>query len=538
MNKAFTFGNTRITVAPLRFGLDPWRDAVVQARNAIVPGIPALRIQFSSTQDAQKPCRDLFAQGIASQGAAMQVISGFYDGILYALREEMRHAGRMEEKPQQFRGTLAAGKSSDLETCLTMAYDRLSHGLFSDALEYFQKAGELSNDNLDVPLQLGFLYLFGADAQDSFINLEEAERFLSVAQKYADAYPERVEPELTDLVIRHLAICLYARASEARRRQSLAEAETKLREADALLTKHRQQLSFIMLHFAARVAALCGDGKRAASIIGDLCDSQWFLLRDSVEDEEFAAVRGELELIRARAKSNPGPLTRRTLDMAAKTRRGIDAADANDDRNQMLKDRKQLRESLTAVEKAIDAMDGTAESAQFRLGAILRDARTVNAHLAGLHVSSSRERLDQLQMELKNVEGVIAQHNVRWSTYIRGPWITLFSVTLAVAVLFGAFRVSKMEFGESIVKRLWPASIPLLIGAGVGSYMAKNEQRKRQSAIAGYTNRSRQLGPMIAAETLAYERWLKLQNETAAQNWEPDTVEVVHSGASAPSLQR
>lgn len=530
MRKTFAFNGTHIAVSPFRFGVDTWNgDAVLEVKDPIVSSLVGLRAGFTSLEAALKPCRDVFPQGIASLGITLQILSCFYDGLVYALREDLRLSGKLDQQPEQFQRAISAGRDLDRELAVLSAYDRLSRMLFSDALAQFQKSAETSKDNPAIHLQLGFIHLFGRDPQYSAIDLGKAEQYLQQCHRYAQAYADKVDPAFRELATRQLALCLYLRASELGRENRMAEGESKLRELDALLRAEEKRLAPITLHFAARIAALLGDNRRAAMLIAAVSDSQWYLLRDSMVDPEFATIKSELERVCAEHKDNPGPQTTRTIDLLNRARRAVATADAYDELKQMGNDRKQLRDSLLQVEKAISALDGTAEMARFQITQVFRDARAIASRAADLQVAKARERREKLEAEAKQIGQVLAERSSMSSRLSGGIWLRFLSISLTLAVLVGVFRLFRMEFGGNHWLALWPSLIPLVVGIVGAAILAHRQAQQSDASLIRYKNRAQQLHPMISGEEETYQRWLKIQNDIAAQNWDPDLIEVVPS---------
>jgi hypothetical protein len=177
----------------------------------------------------------------------------------------------------------------------------LGKKLLSEALECFHLAEKEYRFDFFTQFQLGKLYLYGIDRENSVIDLKKAEHHLRLAVRYGKPEVEQLEEmrKLTAEALLHLSITCYAQAVELRNAGKEKEALEKVKEARGFAreaTEINPQLSEAHYHLA-KYSAVLGDTQQAISSLESaiLLDRNYCLKVDA--DPDFDKIRAEIQVL-------------------------------------------------------------------------------------------------------------------------------------------------------------------------------------------------------------------------------------------------
>jgi len=172
-------------------------------------------------------------------------------------------------------------------------------GLLDKALEYLHKSEKEYDVDFFTHFQLGKLYLYGIDRENSVIDLKKAEQHLRLAVRYGKPEIKQLKEmrKLTAEALLHLSVACYAQGVELRKAGKEKEALEKVKEARDFTREAKEinaHLSEIHYHLA-KYSAVLGDTQQAISSLESaiFLDRNYCLKADA--DPDFDKIRTEIQ---------------------------------------------------------------------------------------------------------------------------------------------------------------------------------------------------------------------------------------------------
>lgn len=242
------------------------------------------------------------AQALEGTTAAIDSLRSTFEYNMALMLEQVQLQNQvmlgMLHQMEAVHATLQSPTMTQAREFYQIGCERLQKGLPDKALEAFLEAAKRDDANFLTQLMIGKLYLYGATEDCNIIDLQQAEKFLLAAARYAKAEAPQLPAasQVAGEALLHAAIACYAQANDHSLNGNKEEAKRMLQASLELSQQARDtspQLSESHYHHA-KFAALLGDGSTAATSLEKAIslDENYCIKVDT--DRDFRLVRREI----------------------------------------------------------------------------------------------------------------------------------------------------------------------------------------------------------------------------------------------------
>jgi len=297
-------------------------------------------------------------------------------------------------------------------------------GLLPEALEKFLAAERENKVNFPLQLQIGKLFLYGKDRDNTLIDLPKAEQHMLLAARYAGV--ERGYEKYQGEALFHAAIAAYLIGKDEKAvghvdgmRSCLERALTSLTCAVRSWPKFSE-----IVYLQAKCHALLGQEQAALEKLKDLSDRDRRYFAKMSQDKDFDAIRVDAETVFRQAIAEPGPAA---LNALAKLRDAEEElAKAQNTEPKSKEDHECIastRTRLVEIRKSLQGLEADIEGIPPRLDAAKTDVERVfrcdivDCDEYGLHGGQLVEHQKFGQMRLKLADGELYANGVRIVLY-------------------------------------------------------------------------------------------------------------------------
>jgi tetratricopeptide (TPR) repeat protein len=312
---------------PYYYGSHKWEDYLVDIQETIAnlslnqPANTHIQVALDLGLDDVNASIENINTGIESLRADFQW--GFT--LMIARQEEqIRLLNNIIHGLDVIKGVLELPLTTKARELIALGQRDHQIGLLPEALEKFLAAEQLNKVNFPLQLQIGKLFLYGKNKQDSVIDLVKATEHLLLAARYADTEAEWVKYRGEALF--HAATAFYIMGGQQKNvgnpdiaQECLESALLHLRSAIDSWPVFTESY-----YLAAKCHALLGQRDEALANLEILSDRDRRYFAKMGKDKDFNPIRAEAKRVFHDAIANPGPNARAAEVKLLELRREVD----------------------------------------------------------------------------------------------------------------------------------------------------------------------------------------------------------------------